>query len=515
MIDVAPGNDGSPWAASPGRPRAVVAQHLIKQFGGVRALDGVNIEIDANTIHALVGENGAGKSTFMNVLAGSITPDEGSLTIFDKPLPMGDVEASRAAGIGLMHQELRLFPTRSVLANLFAGRELRRRGLVDTRTMREIAEPVLARIGLECPLDAPVESLGLSERQLVELARVLIESPRVIMLDEPTSALNARESDRLMSILRELPEQGTTVIYVSHRLAEVFAIADQISVIRDGRIVMSQPANELDIPSVVRGIVGDAAAVSAPRTSPTFASTRTALRIEGLATTNQVSNASLYVQEGEVVGIAGLVGSGAEEILQAIFGATGCSVDSASYPDGRGVPESPTKAARRGIALVPADRKKVGVMLGQSIADNVSQVVVGARGAGSFFLLPSRLADRARNAIAKLGIKASGPDAAVSQLSGGNQQKVVIAKWLEIDPKLVLLDDPTRGVDIGAKAEIFRIVRDLAAQGTAVLLRSTEIPELIGQCDRIYIIKDGVITGEVSGVSEEELLALINEEEAA
>ena len=515
MIHSEQGNSGSPWAASSGRPRAVVAHGLIKRYGGVRALDGVDIEIEANTIHALVGENGAGKSTFMNILAGSVTPDEGSLSIFEDPLPMGDVEASRAAGIGLMHQELRLFPTRSVLANLFAGHEPRRRGLVDTKAMREIAAPVVSRIGLECPLDATVGTLGLSDRQLVELARVLIESPRIIMLDEPTSALNARESDRLMSVLRELPSQGTTVIYVSHRLAEVFSIADQISVIRDGRIVLSESSNDLDIASVVRGIVGDSVTELGQREATGSISAPTALRIEGLSTSNQVASATLSVHEGEVVGIAGLVGSGAEEILQAIFGATACSVDNAVYPDGGGIPESPTKAARRGIALVPADRKKVGVMLGQSIADNVSQVIVGARGAGSFFLRPRQFAERAQAAIGKLGIKASGPEATVGQLSGGNQQKVVIAKWLEINPSLVLLDDPTRGVDIGAKAEIFRIVRDLASQGTAVLLRSTEVPELISQCDRIYIIKNGVITGEVSGVSEEELLALINEEEAA
>lgn len=515
MIQGGQGNDGSPWAAPLGRPRAVVAEGLVKAYGGVRALDSLDITIDADSIHAIVGENGAGKSTLMNVLAGSVTPDAGNLAIFDAPLTMGSVEASRAMGIGLMHQELRLFPTRSVLANLFAGNEPHRFGLVDTAAMRAKALPVMERIGLTCSLDATVGALGLSDRQLVELARVLIESPRIIMLDEPTSALNARESDRLMGVLRELPSLGTTVIYVSHRLAEVFSIADHISVIRDGRIVMSEPAADLDIPTVVRGIVGESVSELARLGHGGPISDETVLDIDGLSTREQVTQASLTVRAGEVVGIAGLVGSGAEEILQAIFGATPCKAVSARFHDGMGVPESPTRAARRGIALVPADRKKVGVMLGQSIADNVSQVVVGANGAGSFLLRSSVFLDRARAAIERLGIKAPSATALVSELSGGNQQKVVIAKWLEISPRLVLLDDPTRGVDIGAKAEIFRIVRELASQGTGVLLRSTEIPELITQCDRIYVIRDGVITDEVSGVSEEELLELINLGQAA
>ena len=515
MIQIGQGNDGSSWAARTGRPRAVVAEGLVKTYGGVRALDSLDIAIEADTIHAVVGENGAGKSTLMNVLAGSTTPDSGSLTVFDVPLTPGSVEASRAMGIGLMHQELRLFPTRTVLANMFAGNEPRRLGLVDTAAMRAQALPVMERIGLECSLDATVGGLGLSDRQLVELARVLIESPRIIMLDEPTSALNARESERLMAVLRELPSQGTTVIYVSHRLTEVFSIADHISVIRDGRIVMSEAASDLDIPTVVRGIVGNSVTELSRMERVEPSSDEIVLDIQGLSTRDQVAEASLTVRAGEVVGIAGLVGSGAEEILQAIFGATPSKANSAVFHDGRGVPESPTRAARRGIALVPADRKKVGVMLGQSIADNVSQVVVGANGVGSFFLRTGQFFSRAQAAIGKLGIKASGAGALVSELSGGNQQKVVIAKWLEISPKLVLLDDPTRGVDIGAKAEIFRIVRELASQGTGVLLRSTEIPELITQCDRIYIIRDGVICDEVSGVTEEELLELINQGQAA
>ena len=498
------------WTADHGRPPAVRAVGLEKNFGGVRALDGLDITVDAASIHAVVGENGAGKSTLMNVLAGSVTPDSGELLIHGKPLITGSIAASKAAGIGIMHQELRLFPDRSVLSNLFAGVEPSRRGLVDTRAMRSRALPVLDRIGLLCDLNSLVGSLSLSDQQLVELARVLIEDPRVVILDEPTSALNARESERLANVLRDLPSQGTTVLYVSHRLQEVFAICNEISVVRDGRLVESGPTAEMSIASVVKAMIGGSNLAAPRKASQRSASETVALRVSGLATYGQLHDATLDAAAGEIVGVAGLVGSGAEELLLALFGAVPCRSGESVYPDGGSRPSTPTAAARRGIALVPADRKRVGVMLDQSIADNVSQVSVGAIGSGSFMVSRKRLAERGRVGIRSLAIKATGPEVPVRQLSGGNQQKVVLAKWLEIEPSLMLLDDPTRGVDIGAKMEIFRIMRDLADRGTTIIFRSTEISELTTICDRIYVIRDGVITDVVAGVDEEELLAIVN-----
>ena len=500
-----------PWAADTRRPRAVVARQLRKTFGGVHALDGLDISVESQSIHAIVGENGAGKSTFMNILSGSIKADSGELEVFGKPLHYGDLKASRDLGIGIMHQELRLFSTRSVLANLFAGNEPRKGLLVDRRKMRELAQPVLDRIGLKCRLDASVASLSLSERQLVELARVLVEEPQLIILDEPTSALNARESDRLIAILRELAQQGTTILYVSHRLTEVFAVADEITVMRDGKSVLTERSSQIAVPEVVKAMVGD---VLEEQTHVHPPSDNTAkpvdLSVENLVTDGQVLDVSLTVGKGEIVGVAGLVGSGAEEVLLGLFGAVSAKSTEATFHDGKGLPRNPHEAAKRGIAYVPADRKGVGVMLQKSIAENVAQVAVGAVGRGPAFLSKKSMNVLADTAIAELSIKAPDGNTKLNELSGGNQQKVVLAKWLEIQPQTMLLDDPTRGVDVGAKAEIFRIMRDLASQEKSILFRSTELAELVHICDRIYVIRDGKSVGEVSGVDEEELLRVIN-----
>ena len=501
----------NPWAAEPSRPRAVVARQLRKSFGGVHALDGLDIDIAPHSIHAIVGENGAGKSTFMNILSGSLKADSGELEVFGQSMHQGDLKTSRDLGIGIMHQELRLFSTRSVLANLFAGHEPRKGLLVDRRKMAQIAEPVLERIGLNCPLDALVSSLSLSERQLVELARVLVEEPRLIILDEPTSALNGRESDRLLMILRELAQQGTTILYVSHRLSEVFAVSDEISVMRDGKKVLTKNSSDLEMSEVVRAMVGDVLAEqSHAKRTHSEAVTTVDLSVKNLTTGTQVSDVSITLGRGEIVGVAGLVGSGAEEILLGLFGAVPAKSTEAEYFDGGGLPRSPHEAAKRGIAYVPADRKGVGVMLQKSITDNVAQVSVGAIGAGPAILSKKLLNGMARSAIQELGIKAPDGDTKLNELSGGNQQKVVLAKWLEIKPQILLLDDPTRGVDVGAKGEIFRIMRDLAAQGKSVVFRSTELAELVNVCDRIYVIRDGKSVGEVAGVGEEELLSIIN-----
>jgi ribose transport system ATP-binding protein len=342
------------------------------------------------------------------------------------------------------------------------------------------------------------------------LARVLIEDPRVVILDEPTSALNAQESDRLAVVLRELRHHGTTVLYVSHRLQEVFAVSDVISVVRDGRVVLTAPSADLTIPGVVQAMIGGASLPVHERRAAQDTEREVVFRATGLATYGQLHNATLEAAAGEIIGVAGLVGSGAEELMLALFGATPCRSGEARYPDGGGLPRSPTAAAGRGIALVPADRKRVGVMLDKSIADNISQVSIGAIGAGSFMISRERLAERGRAGIKALAIKAAGPEVPVRQLSGGNQQKVVLAKWLEVEPNLILLDDPTRGVDVGAKMEIFRIMRDLASRGTTVIFRSTEIAELTALCDRVFVIRDGVITDVVTDADEEELLAIIN-----
>jgi len=494
-------------------PPALRAVGVDKRYGGVRALRSLAIEVRAGTIHAVVGENGAGKSTLMNIVAGVVTPDSGTVEVDGRPFAPRGVADARAAGIGIVHQELRLFPDRSVLANLFVSDLPTRRGLVDLRGMAARSAEIRAQLGLDVDPLTPVGALSLSDRQLVELARVLLERPRLLILDEPTSALNATETARLAAIIRALPAGGTTVLYVSHRLEEVFDLADEITVMRDGERVLTGATADLSIPKVVKAIVGDEdfeAPSRAARGDLADAAPTGTLQVTGLASRGQVRDVSFTVSAGQIIGVAGLIGSGADELLNLLFGAVPLRAGTAVYPDGRGVPRSPTEAARRGIALVPADRRHSGLMLERSVSDNLALVTVGALAQGPFLLQPRRLRAAAAGIISRFGIKADRPDTIVGTLSGGNQQKVVVAKWLVTEPRIVLLDDPTRGVDIGAKGEIFALIRTLADEGRTVLFRSTELAELVVLCDTILVLRDGRVGEVLSGVTESELLAAVN-----
>jgi ABC-type sugar transport system ATPase subunit len=502
------------WTLDGRRPPAVRAEGLTKRFGGVQALRGLDLTVQVGRVHAIVGENGAGKSTLLKILAGILQPDSGSLEFDGSPVHIASVRHAQSLGVGIVHQELRLFPARSVLANLFVGAEPTRRGLVSVALMRERCAKVIDQLQLDVDLSAPVGNLSLSDQQLVELARVLLEKPSLLILDEPTSALSERESQRLLSLVRNLPSTGTTVLYVSHRLEEVFQIAEDLSVVRDGRVVLGDQRDALTIPMVVDAMVGRAlsaaAATKSRNVDTSLAATPPALSIRQLATYGQVRNVDLDVHAGEIVGIAGLVGSGADELLLALFGAVRVKAGKGTYPDGKSIPSSPTDAARRGVALVPADRRRFGVLLDRSIADNAAVVLVGALRDAPFVIRKRPLQAAGQRVIDRLGIKAT-PGTLVGQLSGGNQQKVVFGKWMETRPSLVLLDDPTRGVDIGAKTEIFEIVLQLATEGCAVLFRSTEIAELTAICDRVVVLRDGVSVASVRGADDAELLRIVNQ----
>ena len=424
------------------------------------------------------------------------------------------VQSASKMGIGIMYQELRLFQHRDVLTNLFPNREMCVGPFIDKKKMAEIAEPVLNAIGLDVNLYQKVSELTLSDQQLIELARVLIEKPKLLILDEPTSALNARESKRLLDLVKLLPAQGTTVLYVSHRLDEVFAVAEQITILRNGSLVLSKPATELNIPTVIDGIVGEKSAGSIGRKSGStdlYAKKVKVLEVHNLSNGRQILDVSLDVAAGEIVGVAGLIGSGADELLETLFGARPKVSGSVKVEGVEKDSLSPQNSVRDRVALIPADRKRVGLMMERSVSDNLSHVSMGGFKQGTALLSKSVLAATATRLVEKFIIKTETINVPVSNLSGGNQQKVVIGKWLEISPGLVLLDDPTRGVDIGAKVELFRLVREIAAEGKGILFRSTEISELTALCDRIVIVKDGVSTKEVSGVDDAELIRLINE----
>ncbi|HET9665561.1 MAG TPA: sugar ABC transporter ATP-binding protein [Desertimonas sp.] len=485
---------------------------LRKTYGGIVAVEGMDLDVASGTIHAIVGENGAGKSTLMKALAGAIRPDAGSISIDGQAVELASARAARENGIGIVYQELSILPDRPLLANLFVNRQPTRFGLVATREMERRAHPVLARLGLDVDLAVPVGSVSIAERQLIELARVLLQHPSVLILDEPNSALNDRETQRLFAILRELAGEGITVLYVSHRLEEVFQIADRVTVMRDGREILTRDTTALTIPEVVEAMVGTRQEDLFPERTGSVDAAGASLVVEGLSVGTGLTDVSFEARPGEIVGLAGIAGSGIELLLGTLFGERRASTGTVRYPDGGPLPTSPTRAARRRVSLVPADRRTQGLMLDRSVASNVVQVAVGAMPSINPWLSRRATDAVADRQIGRLGIKTAGPSAPVSALSGGNQQKVVLAKWLEVSPTVVLLDDPTRGVDVGAKHEIYALVRQLADSGRIVLLRSTELPEIIGLADRILVFYRGRLATEcpAADVTTHDLLRAVN-----
>jgi ribose transport system ATP-binding protein len=480
---------------------AIAVSDLRKAYGGIQALVGVDLAIEAGTVHAVVGENGAGKSTLMKILAGAVEPDAGKIRVAGEPVRLDSPADARRLGVGIVYQELSLFPQRSILANLFPDRQPTRFGLVDRPEMRRHAASALARLGLEADPEAAVGELGIAERQLVELCRLLIERPRVLILDEPNSALNERETRRLFAVLRELSADGITIIYVSHRLEEVFQIADRITVMRNGAIVDTVDRAATTMGWVVEAMVGTSPAELFPsrQRRPKAAVGAPSLAVRGLTAGSELRDVSFEAHPGQIIGLAGLEGSGVATLLGILYGTRRASAGEIVFADGRGAPASPTVAARRGISLVPADRRQQGLMLEADIQTNIAHVAVGTLPSRRPWLDRSAMRAAARRQIDGLRIHADGPSTIVGRLSGGNQQKVVVGKWLEVSPTVFLLDDPTRGVDVGAKREIYRLIRDLADSGRTVLFRSTELPEVVGLADRILVLYRGRLAVEANG----------------
>ncbi len=476
-------------------PFVLEVDAVAKRYGGVQALGGVSLSVQPGTVHAIVGENGAGKSTLMKIIAGVVAPDTGSLRLDGRTVMWsGPLEASRA-GIGIVFQELSTLPTRDALANLFINREISRFGVVSRGAMAAKARPVLADLGLDVDLDGPVGGLPVADRQLLEIARVVIAGPRIILLDEPNSALNQRETERLFGIVRRLCARGVTVIYVSHRLEEVFAISDTISVMRNGAMIWTRPKEACSIPDVIEGMLGRGSGELFPPAPESTDFDGPSLRVEGLNVSGGAKDVSFEVLPGQMTGIAGLDGSGAESLLPALFGGRRSDCAHIAFPDGKRAPTSPHEAAGRGIALVPADRRREGLTLKQSIAVNASHVAIGSNGRWWQPVTDALMRARASRVIRNLAVRAPSPDVDVGKLSGGNQQKIVVGKWLETSPDVVLLDDPTRGIDVGAKQELFSLVRGLQAEGKIILMRSTELAELLGMCSQVMIFYRNRLAG--------------------
>lgn len=470
-------------------------------FSGVSVLRGVDIDIVGGEIHTLMGENGAGKSTLVKIISGVQEATAGTMTIDATPVSFAAPREAEAHGIVIMHQELSLIPEMTVAENVMLGHEpLRAGALIDRKALRAAAHKALRRFGFSLDIDTPVKNLRVGEQQLVEIARALLMDARVLIMDEPTSALSQTESDILMEVVRDLALQGVAIIYISHRLEEVFEISDKVTVLRDGNQIASTMVADTTPDELIRMMVGrEVKASPALRKAAAAAEAEVALEVRGISAEANgrevLRDVSFQLRRGEVLGVGGLLGAGRTELLETIFGARGNAYRGTILVEGRPVrPQSPADGVAQGLALITEDRKAKGLILHQPIADNIVLPLLPFR--SPFGLLSRALRKReAETAIDRLRIAAQGPDHIVNTLSGGNQQKVVLGKWLATDPRVLLLDEPTRGIDIGAKDEIYDLIADLADSGISILFASSEIPEFAAVCDRMIVLCEGRMTG--------------------
>ena len=474
---------------------AVEFHHIDKSFGAVAALAGVSFTIESGDAHAIVGENGAGKSTLLKILAGTLRPDRGELRVGGEAVALASPRDALARGIGLVHQEMLAFPNLSVTANIFAGRELTGTfGRLREAAMRERARALLARLHLPVSPDATVDALPVAYRQLLQVARALAFECRTLALDEPTTSLTAAETDHLFAVLDDLKRDGVTIIYVSHRLAEVFRLCDRITALRDGRFVNTFRRATVTSDEIVQAMVGRNLETPV-RGAAMDAAAAPVLRLDRVASHSCFEEVSLTVRRGEIVGLFGLVGSGRTELLETIVGLRPASAGTLSV-DGRACRfRSPREAARAGVVLVPEDRQRQGLFFNLNLRHNLMLPSAEARD-----LRVVRDSERAGSAalLRQWRIVAPSIQATPDVLSGGNQQKVVAAKWLALEPRVLLLDEPTKGVDVGAKYDIHAIVRELAARGTGCLLVSSDLPEVLALADRIVVMREGRLRGEVA-----------------
>jgi ABC-type sugar transport system ATPase subunit len=472
-----------------------------KSFGAVKALGGITFAVAEGETHALVGENGAGKSTLLKILAGILRPDSGELRWHGDRLDFATPREALERGIGMVYQEMLSFPNLTVTGNIFAGREITRYGVLCTDIMRERTRTLLGELHVAISPDAIAESLSVAHRQLLQVARALAFECRVLVLDEPTTALTDAESEHLFAVLERLARRGVTILYVSHRLPEVFRLCSRITVLRDGGYAGTFVRAEVTPERIVRAMVGRDLPQRAD-VPPASAEKRPALEIQGLTRRPCFRNVSLAVGEGEIVGLFGLVGSGRSELLETVFGLYSADAGSVRV-SGRPVRlQSPRQAARAGIALVPEERQRQGLFYNLRLHHNL---VIPARTArGDIILHTGQERADAERLVEDWRIKTAGVDALLDTLSGGNQQKVVIAKWLAIGPRVLLLDEPTKGVDVGAKFEIHEIIRRQAAAGLACLVASSDLPEVLALAHRVVVMREGSVQGSLTGADASE-----------
>jgi ribose transport system ATP-binding protein len=486
-----------------------------KSFFGIVALRGVDLTVYAGEIHALMGENGAGKSTLMKILSGAYRPDPGGeIRIEGKPVHIHGPLGGRAAGISIIYQELSLAPNLTVAENIYLGREVSNSGLLARGTMREGVGPILERLGADFAPSTLVAHLSMGQRQLVEIARALHARSKILIMDEPTTALSAGESERLFALIRQLRAEGLAIIYISHRMDEVYALGDRVTVLRDGRLVGSLDKGEIRADTIVRMMVGrDVSSFYKKDHDPEAGRGHPVLTAVDMADAQRVKGCSLTVHAGEVVGLAGLVGAGRTELAHLIIGAAP-KISGRIELEGRPIEiHTPGEALDAGIAYLTEDRKALGLFLDMSCLDNINLGVIGRDAKLGGILDRDKARDRANKAFSSLGIRAANIGVTAGSLSGGNQQKVLLSRLLATTPKVLILDEPTRGVDVGAKSEIYSIIDNLAKAGTAILVISSDLPEIIGICDRVVVMRVGRIAGEIrrgadAPLNQEDIMAL-------
>ncbi|CAN5391764.1 sugar ABC transporter ATP-binding protein [soil metagenome] len=474
---------------------ALELEHISKSFGAVVALTDGSLTLQRNSIHALVGENGAGKSTLVKIIAGLYQRDSGDFRLDGEIVDFTSTAQSKAAGIAVIYQEPTLFPDLSVTENIFMGRQpLRSFRRIDRKLMHEEALGLFERLGVRIDPDRPTLGLSIADQQIIEIAKAISLDASVLVMDEPTAALSGVEVERLFAVARSLRDEGRALLFISHRFDEVFDLCDTVTVMRDGAYIATSPIADTTVDTIVRQMVGREVATLFPKEEAEIGGD--VLVVEGLSQPGVFHDVSFTVRAGEIVALAGLVGAGRSEIARAVFGVDPYSAGRVSV-NGITVPRrNPAAAMNLGVALVPEDRRKQGLVLESSVARNTTMAIMKSlKSAGLLFSGAENRA--AREWASRLEVKTAALDTEAGTLSGGNQQKVVLAKWLATNPSVLIVDEPTRGIDVGTKAEVHRLLSQLAGQGMAVLMISSELPEVLGMADRVLVVREGYITAEI------------------
>ncbi len=470
-------------------------KNVTKQYPGVTALDHMNLEIYPGEVHALMGENGAGKSTLIKVISGAIKPNGGSIVYEDVTYDSMTPALSKKLGIGVIYQEFNLVPDLSVAENIFLGQKLTNGHTINRKRMNQKAEELMESFGIDIDVTQEVKSLTVAYQQLVEITKTISADVKVLIMDEPSAPLTNREIDAMFGIVRKLKANGVAIIYISHRMEEIFALADRITVMRDGKYVGTEMAADMDQTSLIRMMVGRTLDEQFPTVEKEIG--EVVLEVKNLSTDALLKNISFSVRKGEILGLAGLVGAGRTETARAIFGAD-AKTSGEIYIHGRKRDiRKPRQAIKEGIAYIPEDRKKHGALLGMSIRENISFICIKDI-AKAGFVDKSKDKSLSEKYIQELSIKTPSMEQLTKNLSGGNQQKVVLAKSLAGNSDIILFDEPTRGIDVGAKKEIYVLMNELARQGMAIIMISSEMEELLGMSDRILVMHEGELTGELS-----------------